>query len=131
MAESSFEEILEKISKSPDIIEKISSITKNASSTNPYESLPEIMSAIAPALQDEGGKQNEEKEGRNMEKTDTPPEKNDFGELGLPIGKIAEKITKNSKLLLALKPYLNRERSEIIDTVLKLAQVTDLMKLIK
>lgn len=131
MAESSFEEILEKISNSPDIIEKISSITKNASSSNPYESLPEIMAAIAPALQDKDGKQDIQNKSQSAEKTDTPPEKSDFGELGLPIGKIAEKITKNSKLLLALKPYLNRERSEIIDTVLKLSQVTDLMKLIK
>ena len=120
MAESSLEEILEKISKDQSIIEE-----------NPYEKLPEIMAAIAPALQNESDGQAKENNSENAEKTDTPPEKSILGDLGLPVAKIGEKITKNSKLLLALKPYLSRERNEIIDTVVKLAQVTDLMKLIK
>ncbi len=124
MAENSFDEILEKISKNPDIVEKLSSITKGISSESPYDSLPEIMSAIAPAL-------HEESSDKNDEKTDTSPEKNAFGDLGIPVAKIGEKIAKNSKLLLALKPYLSHERSEIIDTIVKLAQVTDLMKLMK
>jgi len=124
MAEGSFEEILEKISKNPDIIEKITAITKDTSKESPYDRLPEIMSAIAPALSNEAS---EEK----AEKTDTPPEKSDLADIGLPIAKLGEKIAKNSKLLLALKPYLSRERGEIIDTVVKLAQVSDLMKLVK
>ena len=124
MAESSFDEILERIAKSPDIIEKINSITKGTSSESPYDRLPEIMAAISPAL-------GEEKERGNEEKTDTPPDKSPFGALDLPIAKIGEKIAKNSKLLIALKPYLCKERCEIIDTVVQLAQVTDLMKLAK
>lgn len=124
MAENSLEEMLERISKNPDLIEKISSIAKGTSSGNPYDSLPEIMSAISPVLQ-------EAKDDGKIEKTYTPPEKSEFGDLGLPIAKISEKIAKNSKLLVALKPYLSRERSEIIDTIVKLSQVTDLMKLMK
>lgn len=124
MAENSFDEILDNIAKNPDIIEKLSTISEGISRENPYDSLPKIMSAIAPALQE---KSSDEK----GEKTDTPPEKNSLGDLGIPVAKLGEKIAKNSKLLLALKPYLNRERSEIIDTVIKLSQVTDLMKLIK
>ena len=124
MVDSSFDEILEKISKSPDIIEKINAITKGESGGGQFDRLPEIMAAISPAL-------NGENEGEKGEKTDTPPEKSQLGGLDLPIAKIGEKITKNSKLLIALKPYLCKERCEIIDTVVKLAQVTDLMKLVK
>lgn len=124
MAESSLDEILEKISKSPDIIEKISAITKGASDESQLDRLPEIIAAISPALSGE-------KSNNKDEKTDTPPEKSILGDLDLPIAKIGEKITKNSKLLMALKPYLCKERCEIIDAVVKLAQVTDLMKLVK
>ena len=120
MADSSFDEILEKISNSPDIIDKLTSITKGVSKENPYESLPEIMEAIAPVL-------NAEKN----EKTDTPTEKTEDSRAEIPLSKISEKIAKNSKLLIALKPYLSRERCEIIDTVVKISQVTDLMKLVK
>ena len=131
MAESSLQEILERISKDQDIIEKISSVTKASSGSNPYDSLPEIMAAIAPALRDENSAQAEENSDEKSESTDTSPKKSSAEDLGFPVAKISEKITKNSKLLLALKPYLSRERSELIDTVIKLAQVTDLMKLIK
>lgn len=123
MAEFSFEEILEKISKNPDVIEKITSIAKNAGD-NPYEHLSEIMSAIAPTINNE----NDEMKEEVAEKVNSAPK---AAGLDIPIAKLGEKITKNSKLLLALKPYLSRERSDLIDMVIKMAQVTDLMKLVK
>lgn len=124
MAENNFDAILEKIASSPDIIEKISTITKGLSQDSTYDSLPKIMEAIAPAL---NGKEAEEK----SEKTDTPKGESAKNDLYAPLLKLGEKITKNSKLLLALKPYLSQERCEIIDTVVKIAQVGDLMKLVK
>ena len=124
MAENNFDAILEKIASSPDIIEKISTITKGLSQDSTYDSLPKIMEAIAPALNGEAA---EEK----SEKTDTPKGESTKNDLYAPLLKLSEKITKNSKLLLALKPYLSRERCEIIDTVVKIAQVGDLMKLVK
>lgn len=47
------------------------------------------------------------------------------------ISSLSESVSKNSKLLLALKPYLRKERVDIIDSILKMAQVANLMKLAK
>lgn len=124
MADSTFDEIFERIASNPDIIEKISSITKGISQDSSYDSLPKIMEAIAPILE---GNESDKK----SEKADTSPTKNTTNDLSAPLLKLSEKITKNSKLLIALKPYLSRERCEIIDTVVKFAQVGDLMKLVK
>ena len=124
MAEASLDEILEKISKSPEIIEKISSATTQTENNNTYDKLTEIMSAILPVI-------NDDKSDEKEEKTDTPPVENDSNQYEPFIAGLGKKVVKNSKLLLALKPYLNHERQEIIDTVMKLAQVSDLIKLMK
>lgn len=124
MADNNFNEIFEKITSNPDIIEKLSSITKDISKENPYDSLPNIIDAISPAF-------NSIKQEENTDKTDTPPKETSENKLAIPIAKLGEKITKNSKLLIALKPYLCKERCEIIDTVVKIAQASDIMKFVK
>lgn len=124
MAENNLGEIFEKIASNPDIIEKITSITQGNENTNTEETLSKIMEAISPIVK-------QEKSDESGEKSDTPLGKTENRLFSLPLGKIGEKITKNAKLLIALKPYLSPERSDIIDTVVKIAQVGDLMKLVK
>ena len=124
MAENDFTDILEKIASNPDVIEKLTSITQSSAKDNPQEGLSKIMEAISPVINQ--GTRNEK-----SEKADTPPRKSGEQALSVPLAKLGEKITKNSKLLVALKPYLSRERCEIIDTIVKIAQVGDLMKLMK
>ena len=124
MADNNFDEILEKIASNPGIIEKISHISENVTNNNAQESLAKIMEAISPVV---APKEND----KSGEKSDTPPVKSNDTPFSLPIAKLGEKIAKNSKLLIALKPYLSAERCEIIDTVIKIAQVGDLMKLVK
>ncbi len=124
MAESDFTEILEKIANNPDVIEKLTSITQSTAKDSPQEGLSKIMDAISPLI-------NQISSEGKVEKSDTPPSKTDEPPLSVPLAKLGEKITKNSKLLMALKPYLSRERCEIIDTIVKIAQVGDLMKLVK
>ena len=124
MADNTFEEILESISKNPNIVEKISEISKSSNKDNIYDSLPKIMYILSPLLSSEETKE-------SNEKATTPLPKSEADSLSVPLARLGEKITKNSGLLLALKPYLNKERGEIIDTVVKIAQLGDLMKLIK
>ena len=124
MAESDFTEILEKIANNPDVIEKLTSITQSTAKDSPQDGLSKIMDAISPLI-------NQISSEGKVEKSDTPTSKTDEPPLSVPLAKLGEKITKNSKLLMALKPYLSRERCEIIDTIVKIAQVGDLMKLVK
>lgn len=43
----------------------------------------------------------------------------------------ARSITENSALLLALKPYLNKKRCELIDSIIKISKIASLVSLAK
>ncbi len=129
-----FEDILKKITENEDIMSKISQISKNTDKENVADRLPDVIAAISPLL---NGEENIEDRADFNEKTDTPANKieenstNFDSKLAIPVAKIGEKITKNSKLLLALKPYLSKNRCDVVDSIVKMAQIADLMKLIK
>lgn len=130
MADINFDEVLSKITSNPDIMEKISQIASKGDKDNIADKLPDVIAAISPAINDSENKKSDEK-------TDTPANKTEKSDANinphfpLPINKLSEKISKNSKLLLALRPYLSKERSDIIDNIVKMAQVADLMKNVK
>ena len=124
MAENTLEEMLKKIIDNPDVMSKVSSIAEKSKDKGLESTLPEIIEAIAPQV----SKSAEEKH----EKTDTSPTKSEKSDVSLPtdtIRKLGEKISNNSSLLLALKPYLSKERGDMIDNIVKMAQIADLMKL--
>ena len=131
MAELSFEEAFKKITESPDIMSKISELSKEGSANGIEDVLPKLMSILSSEI----GENATVSDNGNQEKTDTPPTKlqdsGDFSQnpLSLPLLKISNGISKNSSLLCALKPYLSKERADVIDSILKIAQVTELMKL--
>ena len=131
MAELSFEEAFKKITESPDIMSKISELSKEGSANGIEDVLPKLMSILSSEI----GENATVSDNGNQEKTDTPPTKlqdsGDFSQnpLSLPLLKISNSISKNSSLLCALKPYLSKERADVIDSILKIAQVTELMKL--
>ena len=128
-----FDEILKAITENQDIMSKISEISKKPNG-DVADRLPDIINVISPLINSE---KKSEQDIHLSEKTDTPAAKiensgvNSFGNSSFPIGKIGEKITRNSKLLLALKPYLNKNRCDVVDSIIKMAQVADLMKLMK
>ena len=130
MAEFNLEDALKRITENPDIMSKISKIAEENDSNGFAGALPEVMSLISSVEQNKSIYS----ESTNDIKSDTPPIKNEeitSNTLNLPIQKISEKISKNSKLLVALKPYLSKERADTLDSVLKMAQIADLMKLVK
>ena len=140
MADLNFDEILNKIAQSPEALEKIAQISKGAQSGDTNARLAEMIGIISPLLEN-SNQNNSSKESNKadeiIENSDTPPsETQDYSKkadeiLSLPVMKITEQIRRNSPLLTALKPYLNKNRCDLIDSVLKMAQVADLMRLIK
>lgn len=128
-----FEEILKKITDNQDVMSKISEISKNTDK-DVSDKLPDVIAAISPLL---NGGDTAERSNSFEEKTDTPASKTEEsaafldGKIPMPVAKIGEKITKNSGLLLALKPYLSKNRCDVVDSIVKMAQVADLMKLIR
>ena len=131
MADSSFDEILKKITDNPELITKISQIAKDSEGKDIESKLPLVISAISDSLNSEN------KNDSTTKNADTPHDKshtsieNSSVDFSLPISKLQDKISKNSKLLIALKPYLSKERCNIVDSIIKMSQVADLMKLVK
>ena len=105
---------------------KISNI-KNSNDKDISQALPDIISLLSPLVADSS----KEKQEESDEKADSREMKEDTAKIPLHLADLSERIRKNSDLLLALKPYLKKERGEIIDSIVKMAQVANLMKLAK
>ncbi|MBO5312573.1 MAG: hypothetical protein J6B29_01270 [Clostridia bacterium] len=130
MAEADFEAIISSLAQNPELMSKISSIKSSSEGKGLEEMLPEVISAIAP-LMEKGEAKQEKKENDTADDTIQASQDSASLKIPFPISQIGDKINKNSALLLALKPYLSKERGDIIDSIVKMAQVTNLMKLVK
>lgn len=145
MSDNSLEKMLGEISSNPELMEKISSAVNNDSG-DMEKTLSSVISLISSAsLRDTSSspqsKSTYEKVEPYEEKvhsnTDTPLEKitkeeNSFDKNQLSfLNTFASSISKNSDFLLALKPYLNKERREIIDNVVRMSKLASIVNLAK
>ena len=111
--ENNLESILSRVSSDPDLIKKIGEIARSGGD----DSIGEVMALISPLVS-----------GESNENPDIT-EKND-ATVNKAASSIGKSISKNKALLVALKPYLSKERCEMIDHVVKLSQIADVIKLI-
>ena len=131
MADSSFDEIFKKITDNPELMTKISQIAKDSENSDIASKLPLVISAISDSIGGEGKSENlKENSNTPLGESNTGNEKSST-DFPLSITRLQDKISKNSKLLVALKPYLSKERCDIIDSIIKMSQVADLVNLIK
>ena len=126
MSDFNIEDLLSSITSNPELMGKISNI-KNSNDKDISQALPDIISLLSPLVADSS----KEKQEESDEKADSREMKEDTAKIPLHLADLSERIRKNSDLLLALKPYLKKERGEIIDSIVKMAQVANLMKLAK
>ncbi|MBO5374793.1 MAG: hypothetical protein J6A54_05040 [Clostridia bacterium] len=105
MSESSFEDALSSIMGNEELMSKISAIASSHGG-NSDEALPEVIEAISSSL----GRDSEKKEHREKQKS-------------------TFSHSKNAKLLLALRPFLSEKRGQLIDSILKVEQIAEIMKL--
>lgn len=124
-------DILSSIMNDSDLINKIKDTVKSNdnSGTLPLES---VISLITPKLNESkknDNTQNNPNEGIDNSSASPNTTFDKLSSLSF-IGSISETISKNSPLLLALKPYLSKDRCDIIDSVVKISQITDALKLL-
>ena len=124
-------DILSSIMNDSDLINKIKDTVKSNdnSGTLPLES---VISLISPKLNESkknDNTQNNPNEGIDNSSASSNATFDKLNSLSF-IGSISETISKNSPLLLALKPYLSKDRCDIIDSVVKISQITDALKLL-
>ena len=88
-------------------------------------SLESVISLISPKLKGEN-KQNDEIKAEIEPPSEVSGKDNSLSF----INSLSHSISKNAGLLLALKPYLSKERCQMIDGVVKISQITDTLKLL-
>lgn len=125
----SVESVLSSVMGNDDLMNKIKNIVKSNNSDS-SASIEDVISLIAPALS-----QNDTNEVKDT--VSKKEEKNNTQELNLPkngldgiIGSLSNTISKNTDLLIALKPYLCQERCQFIDGVIKISRLADTIKLL-
>lgn len=124
-------DILSSIMNDSDLINKIKDTVKSNdnSGTLPLES---VISLITPKLNESKKNDNTQNNPNKGIDNSSASSNTTFDKLSSLsfIGSISETISKNSPLLLALKPYLSKDRCDIIDSVVKISQITDALKLL-
>ncbi len=145
MSDNSLEKILAGITSNPELMEKIST-TVNNGSADMEKTLSSVISLISGSQSNSNSLNTEsvnmapepqKVEGDDDRNTDTPLDKSDNEEKIIDksqlsfLNTFANSISKNSDFLLALKPYLNKERKEIIDNVVRISKLTNIMNLAK
>lgn len=130
--ENNLDSILSQISSNPDLMSKISEIASSSSDNK----IADVVSLISPIISSKNANHvvddtvnaepSQETEHNSTEENTSNGVSNALS-LGASFGK---SITKNKALLIALKPYLSKGRCDMIDSVIKLSQIADVMKLI-
>ena len=116
-------DILSSVLENKELMSKISGIVAENKSENKEDALPDIIAAISESIGDSGEKNNE-----NLQKTDTGSGENE--EKSLSASSVFSRIRGNREsaaLLKAIKPFLSKERCELVDNILKFEQLASLI----
>lgn len=140
MSNQSFDEMLNKITSNEELMSKISQVVKNNKSGEISDTLPAVLSLITSNGQDK--KEEIEDLTKNTDAKDSEintegklktdnvagesQTSNDFTGL---IGSLGKQISTNSQLLMAIKPYLNKNRQGMIDTMVRLSSLANVINL--
>ena len=117
MKNEGFENALSSVLGNEDLMSKISSIVESKKGDK-EASLPEVIDLISSFGKNDDASQKAE---NGKEEVKTASVKGGFG-FNLP------SFSKNTELLCALKPYLSEKRANMLDSLLKIEQITEIMK---
>lgn len=122
--------ILSSVMKDENLMNKIKDTVKNHNDDS-SSSLEDVISILSSKLSDSGDNDNKSSDEKAEKKE--IDSKNDIitqNNLNLLAHTLSRSVSKNSALLLALKPYLSKERCQVIDSVIKISQIADTFNLL-
>ena len=120
MAEGNVNEVLSSVLGNAELMNKISGIISSSKSENKEDALPEVIEAISKEVNVNGSKKDTEK----AENASTNEEKSrDVSVLTSHSGR------DSAALLKAMKPFLSKERCDMVDNILKFEQLAEIVKL--
>jgi hypothetical protein len=123
MSEKSFEEMLSSVTTNPEIMNKISELVDKNKNGEISDTLPDVLSLLSSYMKNEN---------KSEEQPVNAEEKIENGDLNVikMVGSLSNEISKSSKLLLAIKPYLSQGRQEMIGNILKLSSLSSVLNLL-
>lgn len=125
----SVDSVLSSVMGNDDLMNKIKNIVKS-NNNDSSSSLEEVISLIAPTLNQNNTSESKSNDNEKEEKNDT--QELNLQKTGIDgiIGSLSSTISKSTDLLIALKPYLCHERCQLIDGVIKISRLADTIKLL-
>lgn len=133
--ENNIDTILKMISSNPELTSQISKIA----SSDGENKIGEVVSLISPLLSyasntesnNDSSKSTITENDASINETEgSTSEEQGSSPIASFTSSFGKSITKNKALLIALKPYLSKERCKMIDSVIRLSSLADVIKLI-
>ena len=134
MSENNFEDIISKITSNPELISKISSGVKEENG-DMGKALSNVIGILTDSDVLNNKNDSDENDSEKEKNSDTSKDifKNIDNKSGIDalIFSFCSTISRNAPLLLALKPYLGKEKRDMIDSIVKLSQLASIVNLAK
>lgn len=128
--ENSIDSVLSSVMGNEELMNKIRATVKgNGGDT--ASSLEDVISLIAPALNaDKSNGNTDTEQGKNEADYKSDEINSSEREINSLLSSFSHTISKNTGLLIALKPYLNKDRCQMIDGVVKISRLAEALKLL-
>ncbi len=122
--DKSLESVLSAITSNKELMGKISDAVKADHGTD--GALADVISLISPLVSESKESSTTEEEASEP----VQPAESQNQAKDTILASLGKSITKNSSLLIALKPYLSKERCQMIDGIIRISQLADIIKLV-
>ena len=133
MIEGSFEEMLSSVTSNKELMSKISQIVDNKNGEI-SDTLPDVLALLSKHIdkKDDGEQNDLQSVGSKTDSDDRETISSGILDNGMVklISSLCKEISKSSKLLLAIKPYLSKGRQDTISTILKLSSLSSVLNLL-
>lgn len=128
-------DILFSVLENKELMSKISGIVSENKSENMEDALPDVIAVISESLGKDSARSESKNNTVSEEKSaiiDTGSEKSE--EKASPVSTVLSKVKgsrESAALLKAIKPFLSKERCELVDNILKFEQLAALIDTVR
>ena len=120
------DEILSSVMKNEELMNKIKDTVKGGDGDS--STLESVISLITPFAEDKN-EDTDKKDTVNSKDVIEADLQNTQGKASI-ISSLGEMISRNAPLLCALKPYLSKEKCQLIDNILRISKISGVLDLI-
>lgn len=115
--------VLSSVMNNEELLNKIKGVVKE-NNGDTSASLSSVISMLAPEIEKSKSPKEQDVSGSDNARDGTVDSINSLA------SSFSKTISRNAPLLLALKPYLNNERSKMVDDIVKISQLADVLRLL-